>query len=405
MNAVRMGNKITKLRKKLGLTQMQLAQKLNVSDKTVSKWENGGGFPEITILPALSEVFGVPVDYLLKGDSQGIAIAGNIIVDVVNMIDKYPEKNMLCNVSSTSYAVGGCVSNTIIDIAKIDPDMFLTAIGKIGNDENGRFILSEFAKYGIDTTQVKVDNKINTSCDHVMTEIPTGERTFFYSSGANSTFGIDDIDVDALDCKIFHAGYILLLDALDAEDEEYGTKLARLLYNVSKKGIKTSIDVVSEDGDRFKSKIIPALKHCDYAILNEIESCRVTGLSPRHEDGRIHIENIKATMEKFMEYGVREKVIVHCTEAGFLLDKSGKFVVVPSLELPDDYIKGSVGAGDSYAAASLYGIYKEYDDQEILEFAAAAAACNLSEADSISGMRSKKEIDKLNQMFKRRELK
>lgn len=405
MNPAILGNTITKLRKKLGLTQMQLAERLNVSDKTVSKWENGGGYPEITILPELSEVFGVSVDYLLKGDTQGIAIAGNIIVDVVNMIDKYPEKNMLCNVSDTEYAVGGCVPNTIIDIAKIDPDIFLTAIGKVGNDENGKFVVSELSKYGINVSQVKVDEKINTSCDSVMTEKSTGERTFFYSAGANSTFSIEDVNVDALDCRIFHAGYILLLDKFDECDEEYGTKLARLLKKVSDKGIKTSIDVVSEDGDRFKEKIIPALAHCDYAILNEIESCRVTGLSPRHSDGRIHVENIKKTMEAFMEYGVREKVIVHCTEAGFLLDKSGKFVIVPSLELPDDYIKGSVGAGDSYAAACLYGIYKDYEDKKILEFASAAAACNLSAADSISGMRSRKEVEKLNDIFERKVLK
>lgn len=405
MNVLRLGNTIAKLRKKLGLTQLQLAELLNVSDKTVSKWENGGGYPEITILPAMSEIFGVTIDYLLKGETQGIAIAGNILVDIVNVIDKYPEKNMLANIESSMLAVGGCVPNTIIDIAKMDSDIFLKAIGKVGNDENGRYVVSQMKKHGIDVSSVIVDEHVPTAQTSVMTEKSTGDRTFFYTSGANSSFCVEDVDVDSLDCRIFHAGYILLLDALDEEDEEYGTKMARLLHKVSEKGIKTSIDVVSEEGGRFKSKIIPALKHCDYAILNEIESCKVTDLSPYHEDGRVHVENIKKTMQAFLDYGVREKVIVHCTEAGFLMDKSGAFVVVPSLELPDDYIKGSVGAGDSYAAACLYGLYKGYDDQRLLEFAAAAAACNLSASDSISGMRSKSEVEKLNTIFKRRELK
>ncbi len=337
-------------------------------------------------------------------EKNGIAIAGNIIVDIVNIIDKYPEKNMLANISSSTPAVGGCVSNTIIDIAKIDPEMHLTAIGKVGNDDNGKFVISQMNQYGIDTSHIKTDDSAPTACTHVMSEKTTGERTFFYASGANGKFSADDINLDALDCKIFHAGYILLLEALDAPDEEYGTKMARLLHDVAEKGIKTSIDVVSEDGDRFREKVVPALKHVDYAIMNEIECCKVSGLEPRNADDTINVENIRKTMELFLTYGVRDTVIIHCAEAGFFLDKNGTFAAVPSLSLPDGYIKGSVGAGDAYCAASLYGIYKGFEATEILEFASAAAACNLSEADSISGMRSKDEIIELSKKFDRQSL-
>ena len=332
---------------------------------------------------------------------QGITIAGDILVDIVKMIEKYPEKGMLVNVTESVRAVGGCVPNTIIDLAKIDPDMKLTAIGKVGDDDNGRFVVDEMAKCGVDVSKVKVVSGKDTSCDDVMTEMTTGARTFFFSASTNREFGIEDVDVDALDCKIFHAGYVLLLDALDAEDEEYGTKMARLLHEVSERGIKTSIDAVSEEGDRFREKIIPALKQCDYSIMNEIECCNVVGLSPRREDGSVHVENIKAAMEAFMEYGVREKVIVHCCEAGFLLDKSGEFVVIPSLKLPAGFIKGSVGAGDAFAAASLYGIYKEFDNKKILEFASAAAACNLTASDSVSGMKTRAQIEKICEEFER----
>ena len=401
MNTVDFGNMILKLRKKLGLTQLELAQKLNVSDKAVSKWENGMGYPEITQLPVLAEIFGVSVDYLLKGNPKGIVIAGNILADVVNMIDKYPEKNMLSYILSTNQAVGGCVPNTLINLAKIDPDIFLTAKGKIGNDEYGRYVVAQMKKYGIDTNGVSVSKTLSTSVGHVMTEVDTGERTFFHSKGANAEFSIDDIDIDSLECKIFHIGYIMLLDELDSVDPEYGTKMARLLSNISKKGIKTSIDVVSSTIGDYASKIIPVLKYCDYAILNETESCMVTGLNPRNGDGTVNVDNIRKTMEAFIKYGVREKVIVHCVEAGFMMNADGKFTIVPSLKLPDGYIKGSVGAGDSYAAGCLYGLYNGYEDEKILEFASCAAAANLSEADSISGMKPKKELEKMHTMYER----
>lgn len=405
MNNTNFGRIVSKFRKKLGLTQMQLAERLNISDKAISKWENGLGYPEITQLPALSEILGVSIDYMLKENSHGIVVAGNILVDVVNMIDKYPAKNMLANISKTVYAVGGCVPNTIINLAKIDQKLLLTAIGKVGNDEHGRYVVSQMKKYGVDCSKVKIDSAEVTSSSNVMTEEETGERTFFYAKGANGKFSIDDIDVDNLDCEIFHIGYILLLDELDKADDEYSTKMARLLHRVSEAGIKTSIDVISAENGAFAEKIIPALKYCSYTIMNEIECCKVSGLSPRKDDGSIDIANIRKTMESFIEYGVKEKVIVHCSECGFLLNSDREFTVVPSLELPDGYIKGSVGAGDAYAAGCLYGIYNGYTDKEILEFAAGAAACSLSESDSIGGMKTRKEIEQINKLYKRRTIK
>lgn len=401
MNSVNFGKIVAKLRKERKMTQCDLAKMLNISDKAVSKWESGMGYPDIAQLPALSEIFEVSIDYLLKGNPKGIAIAGNIITDVVNIVDKYPEKNMLANILKSKISVGGCVSNTIIDLAKLDSDLNLTAYGKVGQDEYGRFVVSQLKKHGINTNNIKVSGDVPTSVSYVMTDSEMGERTFFFNKGSNGEFGIEDIDVSTLECEIFHIGYILLLDALDAEDEEYGTKMARLLDKIQKYGVKTSIDAVSEDGERFAEKIVPALKYCDYVIMNETECCRVTGLSPRYDNGKLNIENIKKTMEYFISCGVGEKVIVHSAEAGFLLDTNGGFEMILSLKLPPNFIKGSVGAGDAFAAGCLYGIYKGYDNKKILKFASCAAACSLGAEDAVSAMRSKDEVEKFDEIYER----
>ena len=65
MDAVSVGNTISSLRKKMGITQTELAAKLNVSHKTISKWENGQGFPKVTQFPVLAEFFKVSVDFLI----------------------------------------------------------------------------------------------------------------------------------------------------------------------------------------------------------------------------------------------------------------------------------------------------------------------------------------------------
>lgn len=66
MNAKITGKLISILRKEIGMTQSELAQELFVSDKTVSKWESGAGFPEITTLPMLSDILRVSIDFLLN---------------------------------------------------------------------------------------------------------------------------------------------------------------------------------------------------------------------------------------------------------------------------------------------------------------------------------------------------
>ena len=68
MNQYISGELIKKLRERDKMTQAVLAQRLNVSDKTVSKWETGRGYPDISLLQPLAEVFKVSVAELLSGD-------------------------------------------------------------------------------------------------------------------------------------------------------------------------------------------------------------------------------------------------------------------------------------------------------------------------------------------------
>lgn len=59
-------NNITELRKAVPLTQAELAEKLNYSDKAVSKWERGESIPDVAVLKSVADLFGVTVDYLLE---------------------------------------------------------------------------------------------------------------------------------------------------------------------------------------------------------------------------------------------------------------------------------------------------------------------------------------------------
>ena len=62
---------IAELRTAFGMTQMELAERLNYSDKSVSKWERGESLPDVSVLLEISALFGVTLDYLVSSDHAG----------------------------------------------------------------------------------------------------------------------------------------------------------------------------------------------------------------------------------------------------------------------------------------------------------------------------------------------
>jgi len=80
MNQYVTGAVIKELREKKGLTQAELAEKLYVSDKAVSKWESGKGYPDITLLEPIAKVFGISVTELLAGKAvENVNVSANML--------------------------------------------------------------------------------------------------------------------------------------------------------------------------------------------------------------------------------------------------------------------------------------------------------------------------------------
>lgn len=326
---------------------------------------------------------------------KGICVAGNMIVDIMYPISGWPNRGELVHIhDGISKSVGGAVCNVIVDLAKMDPEMPLYAAGRIGKDAEGALIREILGK----NKNINFDNVIEdgiSAFTAVMSDQITNERTFFTYLGANARYVEEDIDWDKIDADIFHIGYILLLNALDQPDDEYGTKMARLLCNAQKRGLKTSIDVVSEASDRFARLVCPSLKYTDYCIINEIETQQTTGIELRTTDGRLIEENMPKALRAMKDMGVSTWAVIHCPEGGYGLDENDNYISLPSLKLPKGYIKGTVGAGDAFCAGVLMGAEKGYDLEAAIRLGTAAAACSLSEASATDGMRPLEEIMKL----------
>ncbi len=316
---------------------------------------------------------------------NGIISAGNWLIDHIKMIDTWPERGNLSNIKSIAErALGGCSHNVLINLARLQTNLPLWAGGIVGNDEDGQYILNEINKYKIDSRYMSVRKNLTTSYTDVMSETQSGVRTFFHYRGANALLDYPDFEKMDSSAKIFHLGYLLLLDKLDAFDEEYGTVAAKVLQMLKSKGYATSIDVVSEQGERFRSIVTPSLKYVDYIICNEIEAGACADIELR-KDHFICKENLPKVAEYMFEQGVNQMVVIHFPEGGYAMQKDGQQVFIPAFKISQPEIKSTVGAGDAFCAGALYAIHEGLSLPEVLKMANANARFNLLSENSTGG--------------------
>lgn len=80
MNQYVTGTVIKELREKCKLTQAELATKLNVSDKTISKWETAKGYPDISLLEPIAKIFGISITELISGNAvSNVNVSANVM--------------------------------------------------------------------------------------------------------------------------------------------------------------------------------------------------------------------------------------------------------------------------------------------------------------------------------------
>lgn len=103
MNPIKIGNLISKKRKEKSMTQKELAEKLGLTDRAISKWERGLGCPDISYLEDLSKVLGISVVELLRGEEKYETSSDDVIesIRLSSDITKYNIKNSISIVTTT----------------------------------------------------------------------------------------------------------------------------------------------------------------------------------------------------------------------------------------------------------------------------------------------------------------
>ena len=315
----------------------------------------------------------------------GILAGGNFITDHVKLIDAWPEQDMLAFIQSEASSNGGGPYNVLKDLAAMRCGYPLAAVGLVGTDANGDWILRDCEAAGIDISQLQQTDRAPTSYTDAMTVTGSGRRTFFHQLGANALLGESHFDFSRTQAKIFHLGYLMLLTEMDRLLEDGRTIASRVLEAAQTAGLLTSVDLVSSTYPQFRQITTASLPFTDYLILNELEAGSATGIDLRSSP--TDLELIQTAARSLLDAGVRREVIIHFEAGAIVVEKDGTVHHQTSLHLPQGFIAGATGAGDAFAAGYLHGTHENWPIPERLKLAVCTAAMCLTHPTPSQGLR------------------
>ena len=159
MNQYITGTTIKELRIKNNLTQANLAEKLNVSDKTISKWETAKGYPDITLLEPIANVFNVSITELLSGNTiSNTNLSANMLRSRFyrcpvcgNIIHSMGETVITCHgLQLFPLEVELSDENHVIYVEKVEDEYYV----KVGHDMNKNHFITFIAAVSSDRLQM-----------------------------------------------------------------------------------------------------------------------------------------------------------------------------------------------------------------------------------------------------------
>ncbi|PIF21497.1 carbohydrate kinase family protein [Candidatus Pantoea floridensis] len=323
---------------------------------------------------------------------NGIIGAGSMLVDHVQRISHWPEQGWLTEIHHSEKCSGGAALNVLFTLARMQVNLPLAAVGMVGEDSDGEYIVQRLDEHHIDRQFVQQTRLSSTAMTQVMTA-PDGQRTFFHARGANAQLDLAHFAAVVTPHRIFHLGYLLLLDSLDVPDDDYGTRSARLLAQMQQRGYLTSLDLVSRAGE-YRPLVLPALRWLDYLVINELEAQSLTGVQLRTAHGLAAPEAFAVAAAWLMQQGVRQRVVIHAPEGAWGQQTNGEGRWQPAWCLTPEEIVGSVGAGDAFCAGVLYASHEGWSLAETLKLAHTCASFNLHAANALDGTRPLAEMQR-----------
>lgn len=190
---------------------------------------------------------------------HGIIAACSFTVDRIKIIDEWPEQEHLAQIVQTDQQGGGCGHNLAVDVRKLDSGLPVEAIGLIGDDADGEFLLNRVREAGIDTTQLVRTDGLVTSFTDVMSTVESGRRTFFHHPGTHDHVTPEHFDLERCHGKILHLGLLGVHARMDTKWTDDSNGWVSVLRQARSLGIHTNLELVSISAEKIREVALPCL--------------------------------------------------------------------------------------------------------------------------------------------------
>lgn len=281
-----------------------------------------------------------------------VLCAGILVADhICTPMPALPDAGRLTAVDAMYLMTGGCAANVGVDIAR--QGVGVSVLGRVGNDYWGRFIREDLASRAVNTEEIQLATKEQTS--QTMILLCKGQdRRFVHTFGANREFRVEDIRPEALEgAKVLYLGGFLVLPSLDSH------ALGALFRDCRARGIQTVLDVVIPEGFQYADELGPVLPHTDVFLPNNDEAEKLTGeVEPRHQAAALR------------QMGTRTVIITLGSDGLLFASEEGNGTALPFPTVVVD----QTGAGDAFCAGFITGMVRGRDLIGCLEYGSTLGA-------------------------------
>lgn len=307
---------------------------------------------------------------------RGILTAGTWCVDRNKLVTHWPNEDGLAEILEEDASGGGSACNLAVDVKKLDADLPVSTIGLIGEDPDGRLLLAEAARHGIDHQRMVVNNAEATHYTDAFASRKTGRRTHITNLGVSTLLSPDHIN--PMDChqRFLHLGIIGVHEIMDRPWRAEANGWVAVLKAAKAQGMETSIELAGSAPDKLAAVTRPCLPFLDFLIVNDNEIGAIAGIRTI-KDGKTDPDACLSAAQEALRQGSADLVAVHFPTGALVITRDGQLFSRPAVQVPDDVIVGANGAGDAFAAGFLYGLHEAWMLDDVITLAHAAAAASL----------------------------
>ncbi|MGH7120421.1 MAG: carbohydrate kinase family protein [Acetobacteraceae bacterium] len=309
--------------------------------------------------------------------AAGFVTGGTWCVDRNKLVEFWPAEDGMAQILAFEQRGGGSGCNFAVDIRKLDPGIPVATIGLVGDDEDGRFLLAEADAYGIERRALAVTAAAPTQCTDAYGSLKTGRRTHLYFQGTAALLTPDHfVGLENFAGRFFHLGLPGVHPLMDSPCGEDSNGWVSVLRKARAAGFRTSLELASAGADRIAVLGRPCLPYLDYLIVNDLEIGALAGVITARA-GRTDTDAVERAIRTVAALAPLELVAAHFPTGAVAATKEGTLIRLPSIAVPSEEIVAANGAGDAFAAGTLYGVHQGWDIAMALRLGHAAAAASL----------------------------